>query len=205
MDLGNREYIMGLHAMMSEMSGEVNVTEKQEAEEQRRVVRSKLLSRELDLGYGCSADSRPLLELLGFVLGDSGDPLFYQAQFPDSWRIVPTDHSMWTHVTFKDLALFKMFYKGAFYDRSAFLRIACPEDWDSNVPHTERKSGQLSAERWQEVANCMLAQATHFSETPDICALSLIRQKRRESPTESPKLVCVHFHQSHERQRSWNL
>src|ERR1700761_5319407 len=39
---------------------------------------------------------RAMLESLGFVFGDDADDLFVKVQFPEGWKKVPTDHSMWT-------------------------------------------------------------------------------------------------------------
>jgi hypothetical protein len=69
------------------------------------------------------------LEALGFVLGKpvAGDPLFREATLPKGWKKVGTDHSMWSKIvdeTGKERC--SIFYKAAFYDRSAFITI-CEE------------------------------------------------------------------------------
>jgi len=59
-------------------------------------------------------------EALGFVLGEPVDDLFIEATFPDGWKKEPTDHSMHTHIV-DDQGRVRgnIFYKAAFYDRSA--------------------------------------------------------------------------------------
>lgn len=66
------------------------------------------------------------LEALGFVLGDPvpGDDIFRYATLPPGWKKVGTDHSMWSKIvdeTGKERC--SIFYKAAFYDRSAFIVI----------------------------------------------------------------------------------
>ncbi len=59
------------------------------------------------------------------VIGYSNnDTLFCDVILPPGWRIVPTDHAMWSHLC--DDAGAKrasIFYKAAFYDRKAFIRL----------------------------------------------------------------------------------
>ena len=59
------------------------------------------------------------------VVGPSkGDDLFTDVKLPQGWRIQPTNHSMWSDLL--DEAGVKraaIFYKAAFYDRSAFIRF----------------------------------------------------------------------------------
>lgn len=71
-------------------------------------------------------------EALGFVLGLKVDDCFQQAQWPKGWRKKPTDHSMWTEILDdKGRKRGMIFYKAAFYDRSAHahlsprFRVAC--------------------------------------------------------------------------------
>lgn len=57
------------------------------------------------------------------VIGPSkGDSLFCDVRLPAGWKIVPTDHSMWSELQDeKDVKRASIFYKAAFYDRSAFI------------------------------------------------------------------------------------
>lgn len=64
------------------------------------------------------------LEALGFVFGEPIDDLFINATFPAGWRKKATDHSMWSELldeTGKKRGA--IFYKAAFYDRRAFMRL----------------------------------------------------------------------------------
>lgn len=66
------------------------------------------------------------LTALGFVLGDPipSDPIFRAATLPKGWKKVGSDHSMWSKIvdeTGKERC--SIFYKAAFYDRTAFITI----------------------------------------------------------------------------------
>lgn len=67
------------------------------------------------------------LESLGFVFCDKNtDTLFIECTMPIGWKKVATDHSMWSELLDnKNRKRASMFYKAAFYDRDAFLRL-CP-------------------------------------------------------------------------------
>lgn len=66
------------------------------------------------------------LKAAGVVFGElvEGDPLFRYVTLPPGWTKEPTEHSMWSRL-FDDRGNERamVFYKAAFYDRSAFLSI----------------------------------------------------------------------------------
>src|SRR5262249_62223077 len=65
-------------------------------------------------------------ELAGVVFGKvvPGDSLFVFVTLPNGWKKVPTDHSMWSNlVDDKGRKRAAIFYKAAFYDRDAHLRM----------------------------------------------------------------------------------
>lgn len=67
---------------------------------------------------------RAAFAAVGFVFGDAVDDLFVNAKFPEGWKKKPTDHSMWTDIvdeTGKKRG--GIFYKAAFYDRSAYAYL----------------------------------------------------------------------------------
>jgi hypothetical protein len=64
------------------------------------------------------------LEQLGIKRLEDGDGVLCRAQLPEGWQIVPTDHAMWSRlVDEKGRERAGMFYKAAFYDRSAHLHL----------------------------------------------------------------------------------
>jgi hypothetical protein len=80
-----------------------------------------------------------ILAQFGIEVGapDPRDGLFVNATFPAGWRRTSTGHSMWTYLVppWSKGAVFSIFYKAAFYDRSAFMRFQRRYDistWDLN-------------------------------------------------------------------------
>lgn len=52
------------------------------------------------------------------------DPLFRDVTLPEGWEIKPTGHSMWSSLqNEKGEEVAAIFYKAAFYDRGAFIRV----------------------------------------------------------------------------------
>ena len=74
-----------------------------------------------DILCGTRAD----FEALGFVFGEpTSDPLFVNVTFPKGWRKQPTEHSMWTNIVDGEGKIRgRIFYKAAFYDRSAHVGL----------------------------------------------------------------------------------
>lgn len=89
-----------------------------------------------------TADCRSTWEKLGFVFGENADDLFVSVKFPSGWKKRPTDHSMWSDLLDgKDRIRARIFYKAAFYDRSANVQLvprfscsAAPiEGWEAKI------------------------------------------------------------------------
>lgn len=83
------------------------------------------------------ADDRVALEKSGVKFGEKvkGDEMFQHIELPAGWKKVPTDHSMWSKlVDDKGRERAAIFYKAAFYDRSAHLstsrRYGCHFDYE---------------------------------------------------------------------------
>lgn len=99
----------------------------QEARGQVQLVNSTQLP--VDVGR----DGDAAFEALGFVFGpvSASDPLFREASLPEGWMKRPTEHSMWSEIVDPlGRARGAVFYKAAFYDRRAFMRL---ESVDSYV------------------------------------------------------------------------
>lgn len=63
---------------------------------------------------------------LGIVFGKIVDEIFIEATLPEGWKIEPTDHSMWSHLLdAQGRKRASIFYKAAFYDRSAHINYEC--------------------------------------------------------------------------------
>lgn len=67
-------------------------------------------------------------EAIGITLGEPTDELFRSATLPEGWKIVATDHSMWTRLLDdKGEERASIFYKAAFYDRRAHISLTRPK------------------------------------------------------------------------------
>ena len=98
--------------------GQSSYIEVMEAEGQAQVVNSDVLPIEMNGG------KRGDYEALGFVFGDVVDDLFQAVTLPGGWRREGSDHSMWSYVVDAEGSRrVAVFYKAAFYDRRAFMRI----------------------------------------------------------------------------------
>lgn len=74
-----------------------------------------------------AAKARAPWEALGFRFSDKiVDGIFVEVAFPKGWKKVPTDHSMWSDIVDdKGRKRGSIFYKAAFYDRSAHAHLSC--------------------------------------------------------------------------------
>jgi len=83
----------------------------------------------------------PAWAAAGLVFGEklAGDPVFRKVTLPMGWKKVATDHDMWSHLLDeKGTVRGKIFYKAAFYDRSAKLysqsRFFVETEFDGDYP-----------------------------------------------------------------------
>ena len=88
------------------------------------------------MSYNDGPGPKEEFEALGFWFGKEIDDCFVECEFPAGWKKVPTDHSMWTRlVDDKGRERGSIFYKAAFYDRSAHVdlswRFRVTRDWDA--------------------------------------------------------------------------
>ncbi|MDD5589210.1 MAG: hypothetical protein PHP92_04100 [Candidatus Nanoarchaeia archaeon] len=63
------------------------------------------------------------------IIGKSqNDNLFFDVELPNGWKIVPTEHSMWSELlNDKGEVIADIFYKAAFYDRKAHIAFRLGE------------------------------------------------------------------------------
>lgn len=101
--------------------GASKAIEEQESAGQQSFVNSDTLPTEMD-----DASRKALLSAGVKFLGPvQGDPVFQYVSLPRGWKKVSTGHSMWSDlVDDKDRKRASIFYKAAFYDRSAHLRVS---------------------------------------------------------------------------------
>lgn len=116
---GSPDLMLLFAAAMSDGSPS-NFIYAQERAGQQQLVNSTMLPADV------RGSDREQLTAMGIVLGDPdpNDPLFAPAALPDGWSKQGSDHGMWSYVI-DELGRRRvaMFYKAAFYDRRAFLRV----------------------------------------------------------------------------------
>jgi hypothetical protein len=67
---------------------------------------------------------RENLEHLGFKIGEDADDIFVGVTSPTGWELRPSDHSMWSYIhDDQGRRRGAVFYKAAFYDRSAHFSL----------------------------------------------------------------------------------
>lgn len=91
---------------------------------QRAVAESEqwMLARRVNGRHMETNDSRVGLEALGFTVKDSDDELFYSVTPPSGWT--KETQGFWTTVYDEEgNEQISMFFKGAWYDRDAFLNF----------------------------------------------------------------------------------
>lgn len=77
---------------------------------------------------------------LGFTFGDPDpdDPMFRPATLPEGWKREASDHDMWSYlVDGLGRRRVSIFYKAAFYDRSAFMRLDTPSTYFYNLMYAK--------------------------------------------------------------------
>lgn len=96
----------------------------QEARGQKELVDSTNQTLQI-LPTNMPLEAREYLEKNGveFIGEIPDDDMFQHVKLPEGWEIRSTDHSMWTELVANGEKVASIFYKAAFYDRSAFLRL----------------------------------------------------------------------------------
>lgn len=100
-----------------------NMILEQEATGQLELVNSEVLPT--DMGHS-EHDTKVILEAAGvkFLGVVEGDDMFQRVELPDGWKKVATSHSMHSNlVDDKGRKRAGIFYKAAFYDRSAHMHL----------------------------------------------------------------------------------
>lgn len=93
----------------------------QEADGQKSFVQSETLPTDMQ------GDAKSVLEAAGvkFLGVVEDDPMFQYVELPNGWKKVGTGHSMWSDLLDdKGRKRASIFYKAAFYDRSAHIGVS---------------------------------------------------------------------------------
>jgi hypothetical protein len=108
-----------LHLLGAMSDGSSGYIEGMEAAGQRQLVSSASLPTK-------TGGNDPAFLALGFTFGvpDTSDSLFRAATLPDGWTKRGSDHAMWSYILDEHgRQRVSIFYKAAFYDRRAFMRL----------------------------------------------------------------------------------
>lgn len=136
--MSNRDEIDAIVMLARAMGGEKNVIEHMEAEGQQQACKCSYVAREM-------YPNRYAWERLGFVFTDiPNDCVLCKAILPEGWSIQPTEHSMWNNILDeKGRKRASMFYKAAFYDRDANMRLRCRYGVRSNYIDDEHTTSEI--------------------------------------------------------------
>lgn len=128
----DRPNLAHLAGVMGE--GQSAYIESMEAAGQEQLVHSDVIpataAPDYDSNPGVEEDEWPLLEALGIVRGEpvTGDPLFIHATLPEGWTRSPEEFSTYYSYLLDERGVRRaaIFYKAAFYDRRATIRVVNP-------------------------------------------------------------------------------
>jgi len=121
------------HLAEAMVVGSTDFVYDQEARGQQTFVNSTTLPTDMAGGENDKAALESVgVKFLGVV---EGDDMFQYVELPEGWKLQPTNHSMWSDLLDdKGRKRAAIFYKAAFYDRSARLnlsvRYSCRRDYD---------------------------------------------------------------------------
>ncbi len=105
--------------------GTGNAVENQESRGQKDLCNSSQLPLNgiITDNYGLPGGDQEVFEGWGIkITSETVKDIFLDVELPSGWKIEPTEHSMWSNlVDDKGQVRAKIFYKAAFYDRSAHI------------------------------------------------------------------------------------
>lgn len=168
-DTSKRDPVVHLLGIMSD--GQSNYIEGMEVAGQRQLVASTKFPT--DRNRWGDDDSRWLA--LGFTFSefDPHDPMFCDATLPEGWKREGSDHAMWSYIVDeRGIRRVGIFYKAAFYDRSAHASLLRPGYEAANAffyGEGERPDlGVLTAEERVQFAKACDVMDVNIASHPDI-------------------------------------
>jgi hypothetical protein len=133
----------------------------QERAGQKQLVHSDRLPTELH-------SPREEFEAVGFVLGepDPRDPMFAPATLPNGWKREGSDHAMWSYIVDElGRRRVSIFYKAAFYDRSAHMGLVTVYGYIGECAYANKPI--VTDDKWatrEAVHDACLARAKYAEE-----------------------------------------
>jgi hypothetical protein len=146
--------------------GNSRAIDKQELRGQKELIDSAVLPKRISDG------ERAILETYGIIFGEDVDDLFVNVVLPQGWTKVATEHSMWSNlVDDKGRERASIFYKAAFYDRDAFIRLSrrfsvhsgSIEGFNSGLPYEQQHHIGIVKDCGVEIF-----RTEGLKETPDV-------------------------------------
>lgn len=130
--------------LLSMVEGPSQGIETTEKIAQGRLVYSTTLPTKHNDAYDKPGETRRVLEAAGVVFGEveKNDDMFQQVTLPEGWGKRPTDHYLWSDLCDdKNRKRASIFYKGASYDRDAFMSAVrrFRIESDLKLKHSEEK------------------------------------------------------------------
>jgi hypothetical protein len=166
--------------------GNPNAILAQEAEGQQSFVNSETLPT--DMGRSCKYNTKAILEAAGvkFICTVPDDPMFQVVELPKGWQKKATDHSMHSNlVDDKGRVRAQIFYKAAFYDRSANLSLT--RRYNVSFDYDRSKKEGVG------VANVTDGDKVIFSTEP----IPVNREKSWETSEQANKLAIEWLNQQY--------
>lgn len=178
-------YLLLADAMGGKSSSDI-ITD-MEAAGQRQLVASQQLPTKIQSGM--VAD----FEALGFTFGEplKDDPMFRPATLPPGWTKRGTDHDMWSRIDDElGRERVSIFYKAAFYDRSAFMRLVTVEGYVSQCQYAG--ATPVADETWATPASIVEAALQAAQREAEEAATWQRHADEGYLPEESKKYAAEH-------------
>ena len=144
----------------------------------------------LELGQrtrGKIEDFRAPWIALGFKFGAVTEEIFVECEFPKGWKKEPTDHDMWSDILDeKGRKRGSIFYKAAFYDRSAHARLT-PRFYVSSDYDKPTQTVSV-ADALGEVKFCVSGL-----EKPDWGACDRPTAERKQAKIDEARAACEQY------------
>lgn len=170
------------------VGGSSNAIELQEAQGQRELVNSTTFPT--DMGRYSDYDTKAILEAAGIKFGEvvEGDPMFQHVELPAGWKKVATDHSMWSNLLDdKGRVRAQIFYKAAFYDRSAHMSLACRFGQRLDYDRREKEG----------VAVAQITDCGKVVQTTEPIQLPQDERKKYETCDQAQKITMAWLDENH--------
>jgi hypothetical protein len=185
-EMKNTDKALGFLGMGLIVGGS-NAIEMQEGEGQRELVKSaQLPTRGLN---------DPALSMITVVGPTEGDPLFSDVVLPAGWRKQATSHAMWSDLLDeKGWKRAAIFYKAAFYDRSAHIMACQRYGWGKDYDYTAASRFRVKDNATGEVLFVTAETPDPFPQNGTISREESFKRSDAEKPLEDEARTWIDTH-----------